>query len=224
MTDYTTNTTNDVDDDFDDIPQEFLCPLTLQLFENPLVNMYGMNYERSAIVEWLDRGNQVCPLTRRPLSLSGLIHNHALKTRILVWKAEQQEQRASASAAVDKNNSKEQCCALAQPQDCFLKQVGFFTAEQMDQELQRRRQQDKKSSSSRRSATTTTTATTTTSSTTSDSSTRRIRRNWLFSRRKTGRSSMHTTAWYCTVSIHNGLVGTILKSKRRVCSTTNLIE
>jgi len=195
MKDFKTTTTTsssyDVDYDLDDIPQEFLCPLTLQVFENPLVNMYGMNYERSAIVEWLDRGNQVCPLTRRPLSLSGLIHNHALKTRIMIWKAEQDEQRVSASAiasveAEGKDHNSEQFCASEQ--NILLKQVGFVTVEEMNQEIQRRRQEEKKSS---RRATTTATAST---SSANDSSTRRNRRNWLFSRRKTGRSAMHTTA------------------------------
>ncbi|CAB9503903.1 Putative E3 ubiquitin-protein ligase LIN [Seminavis robusta] len=72
----------------DIIPSEFICPLTLQLFENPLLSRHGMNYERSAIVEWLDLGNDTCPLTRQPLKLSGLIHNKHLKNKIELWKQE----------------------------------------------------------------------------------------------------------------------------------------
>lgn len=70
------------------IPCEFLCPLTLQPFDYPLMSRWGTNYERSAILEWLDRGNDSCPLTRKPLTLSGLVHNRVLKTQIQEWKAE----------------------------------------------------------------------------------------------------------------------------------------
>jgi hypothetical protein len=98
------------------IPNEFSCPLTLQIFEFPLICCQGMNYERAAILEWLDRGNYICPLTRKPLELKGLIQNMSLKQRIEMWRAENgyQERRMESSSA-------------AKGCDCPLSEAGFVT-------------------------------------------------------------------------------------------------
>ena len=81
-----------------EIPEEFICPLTLQVFEYPLMSRHGMNYERAAIVEWLDRGNNSCPLTRKPLDLAGLINNRPLKQRIKKWQAENSNHQGTADS------------------------------------------------------------------------------------------------------------------------------
>ena len=85
-----------------EIPSEFLCPLTLQPFEYPLMSRHGMNYERSAIVEWLDLGNDSCPLTRKPLALSGLIHNKALKQKVDAWKAKNEYENTQVESRVNR--------------------------------------------------------------------------------------------------------------------------
>jgi U-box domain len=91
----TTNNDEQVDDDDDDdssdsttIPHEFVCPLTLEIFQDPLMDRRGMNFERDAIVEWLNRGNLTCPLTREPLGYRSLVPNVNLRARVEQWKRE----------------------------------------------------------------------------------------------------------------------------------------
>jgi hypothetical protein len=69
-----------------DIPESFICPLTLEIYRDPLMSRCGKNFERKAIVEWLDRGNYSCPLTRQPLSLSLLVPNAKLRIEVEEWK------------------------------------------------------------------------------------------------------------------------------------------
>jgi hypothetical protein len=71
-----------------EIPEAFVCPLTLEIMKDPLMDRRGMNFERKAIVEWLNRGNHTCPLTREPLSYSKLIPNAALRMKMKRWKQE----------------------------------------------------------------------------------------------------------------------------------------
>jgi hypothetical protein len=69
------------------IPESFICPLTLEIYRDPLMLRCGkINFERKAIVEWLDRGNDSCPLTRQPLSYSLLVPNAKLRVEVEEWK------------------------------------------------------------------------------------------------------------------------------------------
>lgn len=74
-----------------DPPSDFICGLTMEIMDDPLMSRYGHNYERAAIVEWLTRGNDTCPMTRRPMKLSDLISNHHLRSRIHEWKEEHRD-------------------------------------------------------------------------------------------------------------------------------------
>lgn len=77
------------DDDIEgDVPHEFICPLTLEIFNDPLMDRRGMNFERSAIVEWLNRGHETCPLTREPLGYRSLIPNINLRMKVEHFKRE----------------------------------------------------------------------------------------------------------------------------------------
>jgi hypothetical protein len=82
-----------------DIPNEYICPLTLEIMVNPLMDRYGRSYERSAILEWIasttiscsdnddnDNGPPTCPITRRPLYAKDLIPNNKLRNEILLWR------------------------------------------------------------------------------------------------------------------------------------------
>jgi hypothetical protein len=51
-----------------DIPNEYLCPITHQIFYNPYKTKYGHIFEKSAIKAWLSE-NKSCPLTRQSLNL-----------------------------------------------------------------------------------------------------------------------------------------------------------
>jgi hypothetical protein len=62
----------------DGIPQSFICPLTLNVMMDPVMDFDGNTYERSAIVEWL-ANNGTSPVTRNPLRKDHLVPNRALR-------------------------------------------------------------------------------------------------------------------------------------------------
>ncbi|KAK6939336.1 WD40 repeat [Dillenia turbinata] len=68
-------------------PKDFVCPITGQIFGDPVTLETGQTYERKAIQEWLERGNTTCPITRQPLSATTLPKtNYVLKRLITSWK------------------------------------------------------------------------------------------------------------------------------------------
>ncbi|XP_021902519.1 putative E3 ubiquitin-protein ligase LIN-1 isoform X1 [Carica papaya] len=68
-------------------PKDFVCPITSQIFYDPVTLETGQTYERKAIQEWIDRGNTTCPITRQPLSAGVLPKtNYVLKRLITSWK------------------------------------------------------------------------------------------------------------------------------------------
>lgn len=73
------------------VPTAFLCPLTLDIMKEPVMDRDGHTYEKRAILEWLERGHEICPLTRKPLRLSDIIPNRALQCRIEEWRISQGE-------------------------------------------------------------------------------------------------------------------------------------
>ena len=75
-----------------DIPDDYICPLTLEMFIYPVMDRYGNNYERSAIMTWFANGNTTCPLTRRELKPSDLVTNSNLKSQIDEFRKEQLKQ------------------------------------------------------------------------------------------------------------------------------------
>lgn len=64
------------------IVEEILkCPLTYQLFQDPVLAQDGHTYERQAIEEWV-RTHGTSPLTRQPLSSDHIYPNHMVKKLI----------------------------------------------------------------------------------------------------------------------------------------------
>ena len=63
-------------------PDEFICPLTKQLMAVPVVSRYGIHFEKKAILEWLNEGNNFCPVTGNPLRPSNLISDPTLQWKI----------------------------------------------------------------------------------------------------------------------------------------------
>ncbi|GAB2289297.1 U-box domain-containing protein 15 [Dionaea muscipula] len=68
-----------------DIPQEFLCPITLEIMTDPVIVATGQTYERASIQKWLDSNHRTCPKTGQVLSHLSLAPNYALKNLILQW-------------------------------------------------------------------------------------------------------------------------------------------
>jgi len=72
-------------DDIEDDPEEFCCPITQDLMEDPVIAEDGNTYERTAIVEWIDKHGD-SPISREPLNKEILIINRALKNQIEQYK------------------------------------------------------------------------------------------------------------------------------------------
>lgn len=72
-----------------EIPQYFLCPISLQIMKDPVTTMTGITYERESIEKWLSKcsgGAATCPVTNQPLPrASGLTPNHTLLRLIQAW-------------------------------------------------------------------------------------------------------------------------------------------
>lgn len=69
------------------VPSHFVCPITQDIMSHPLVTCWGLNFERSAIFGWLQKGSGTCPLSRRPLRPGDLVSNYKLQREIEAWKA-----------------------------------------------------------------------------------------------------------------------------------------
>jgi U-box domain len=67
------------------IPADFVCPLTKQVMKDPVMSKYGYHFERSAILQHLDSGDNFCPITGNPLRPSNLVSNKTLQWKIKYW-------------------------------------------------------------------------------------------------------------------------------------------
>lgn len=68
------------------IPKDFICPLTGQLYEDPVTLETGQSFEKTAIKAWLDQGHRTCPVTGKKLeTLAVPLTNFVLKRVIKNW-------------------------------------------------------------------------------------------------------------------------------------------
>lgn len=67
------------------IPDDFRCPISLELMREPVIVATGQTYERACIQKWLDAGNKTCPKTQQPLTHLILTPNYVLKSLIAQW-------------------------------------------------------------------------------------------------------------------------------------------
>ncbi|KAK7272831.1 hypothetical protein RIF29_13871 [Crotalaria pallida] len=71
------------------IPPEFICPLTGNVFEEPVTLETGQTFERESIKSWFEKGNKTCPVTGINLEYAAMpLTNHILKRLIDNWKSE----------------------------------------------------------------------------------------------------------------------------------------
>lgn len=70
-----------------DIPQYFLCPISLQIMKDPVTTVTGITYDRESIQQWLNTSAAVlCPVTKQPLPRpADLTPNHMLRRLIQAW-------------------------------------------------------------------------------------------------------------------------------------------
>ncbi|KAI7736523.1 hypothetical protein M8C21_003523 [Ambrosia artemisiifolia] len=67
------------------IPDDFLCPISLELIRDPVIVSTGQTYERSYIQRWINCGNTTCPKTRQKLQNLILTPNYVLRSLITQW-------------------------------------------------------------------------------------------------------------------------------------------
>ncbi|KAK9029150.1 hypothetical protein V6N11_026273 [Hibiscus sabdariffa] len=67
------------------IPDDFRCPISLELMKDPVIVSTGQTYERSFIEKWLEQGHGTCPKTQQTLSNTALTPNYALRSLIDQW-------------------------------------------------------------------------------------------------------------------------------------------
>ncbi|XP_062167954.1 E3 ubiquitin-protein ligase PUB24-like [Alnus glutinosa] len=70
-----------------EVPQYFICPISLQIMKDPVTAITGITYDRESIEHWLFTSkNTTCPVSKQPLPKeSGLTPNHTLRRLIQAW-------------------------------------------------------------------------------------------------------------------------------------------
>ncbi|XP_028797736.1 U-box domain-containing protein 19-like [Neltuma alba] len=63
-------------------PEDFRCPISLELMMDPVTVSTGQTYDRTSIQQWLKSGNKICPKTGAKLKNTDLIPNTALRKLI----------------------------------------------------------------------------------------------------------------------------------------------
>ena len=66
----------------DDIPEEYLCPITYDLMVNPVKCGDGFVYEETAITEWLMTRKNTSPMTNLEINDNNLVPCNELRLRI----------------------------------------------------------------------------------------------------------------------------------------------
>jgi len=67
------------------LPEEFRCPISLQIMYDPVIISSGQTYERVCIEKWFKDGHSTCPKTQQQLSHLSLTPNYCVKGLIGSW-------------------------------------------------------------------------------------------------------------------------------------------
>ncbi|KAL1813352.1 hypothetical protein ACET3Z_023417 [Daucus carota] len=70
-----------------EVPEFFICPISLQIMKDPVIAITGITYDRSSIEKWLSHGHDaICPVSKQPLPRnSTLTPNRILSKLIQTW-------------------------------------------------------------------------------------------------------------------------------------------
>ncbi len=86
------------------VPKEFVCPISQNIMDNPVLGTDGQCYEKRAIVQWLEtNGNS--PVTKQPMTIEDLKENESLKARIRQWRFVHKEQRQRVENTAEKSSN-----------------------------------------------------------------------------------------------------------------------
>ncbi|XP_073024909.1 putative E3 ubiquitin-protein ligase LIN-1 isoform X2 [Primulina eburnea] len=71
------------------IPNDFVCPLTGLIFEDPVTLETGQSFEREAIIDWFNKGSTICPVTRKALQFQAVPSTNLILKRVIDnWKSD----------------------------------------------------------------------------------------------------------------------------------------
>lgn len=77
---------------FEITTNNFVCPITFQVMDDPAVAADGYTYERKAIEDWLQI-NMTSPLTNLPMPSKTLIPNYSIKSLIAAYKEKKKKEK-----------------------------------------------------------------------------------------------------------------------------------
>ena len=70
-----------------DVPEDFICPISQILMEDPVIADDGFTYERKAIAKWFNI-KKTSPMTNEPIGDERLVPNRTIKSQIIKFKEE----------------------------------------------------------------------------------------------------------------------------------------
>ena len=82
-----------------ELPDEYTCPITTDMMQDPVFATDGHTYERTAICAWLDK-HSTSPKTGEELASKQLFPNHGLRSLIQTWKEENKPRDADSGDEV----------------------------------------------------------------------------------------------------------------------------
>ncbi|KAK4788359.1 hypothetical protein SAY86_019678 [Trapa natans] len=68
-----------------DPPDDFLCPISRMIMQEPAVAADGHTYEKEALISWFSTGSNISPKTNLPLPHLDLIPNYTFRSFIQEW-------------------------------------------------------------------------------------------------------------------------------------------
>ncbi|KAF9676954.1 hypothetical protein SADUNF_Sadunf08G0057000 [Salix dunnii] len=92
------------------IPNEFRCPISLELMKDPVIVSSGHTYDRNSIAHWINSGHHTCPMSGKRLIHMALMPNYALKSLLHQWCQDNNvpliENSTSSSSKFERSSSK----------------------------------------------------------------------------------------------------------------------
>ncbi|KAI3926431.1 hypothetical protein MKX01_032619 [Papaver californicum] len=67
------------------VPDDFRCPISLEMMRDPVTVSTGQTYERVCIEKWVEAGHVTCPKTQQSLANLTLTPNYVLRSLISKW-------------------------------------------------------------------------------------------------------------------------------------------
>jgi hypothetical protein len=101
-------------------PRGFVCPLTMEVMFDPVLDAEGNTYERSALVKWLTN-NPTSPVSRQPLNERMVVSNNALRETIHEFMGTTWVQFTKAEQEIEPSGSGPAPSRFRSKIDCFLR-------------------------------------------------------------------------------------------------------